>query len=207
MFITIEGVEGTGKSTLAKALIEHLRSLGREVLATREPGGTPIGDRLREIFLDADLAMRGLTEAMIVNAARAELVHAVIRPALESGKIVVCDRYSDATYAYQGHGRRIPMEILRQTCEMATGGLEPNLTLLLDLEPAAGLARQRGMKPDRIEREDLDFHRRVREGYLEIAATRPRFRVIDAAQSPEAVLSAALRYVEAVLPFFADKRI
>jgi dTMP kinase len=207
MFITIEGVEGTGKSTLTKALIEHLRSSGRRVLATREPGGTPIGDRLREIFLDADLAMQGLTEAMIVNAARAELVHAVIRPALEAGSIVVCDRYADATYAYQGYGRRIPMEILQQTCEMATGQLEPNLTLLLDLEPSAGLARQRGTKPDRIEREDLDFHRRVRDGYLEIAAKRPRFRIIDASQSAEVVLASALRYVEAVLPFFAEKRI
>jgi len=206
MFITIEGVEGTGKSTLAKSLIEHLQAQGRTVVATREPGGTPIGDRLREVFLDARLSMQGLTEAMVVNAARAELVHTVIRPALENNHVVVCDRYIDATYAYQGYGRRIPMDILRRTCEMATGQLEPNLTLLLDLDPEIGLSRQVDSKPDRIEREDLAFHKRVRAGYLEIASKHPRFRIIDASQSPDTVLTTALRYVDAVSPFYAAKR-
>jgi len=207
MFITVEGVEGTGKSTLASSLVTHLEGLGRSVTATHEPGGTPVGDRLRAIFLDPALAMRPLTEAMIVNAARAELVESVIRPALAAGHMVICDRYVDATYAYQGYGRRIAMPMLRQTCEMATEGLEPNLTLLLDLDPSLGLARRHGTKLDRIEAEDLDFHRRVRQGYLEIASKQPRFRLIDAAQSAEAVLAIALRYVDAVAPFYAGKRL
>lgn len=206
MFITIEGVEGTGKSTLAKALTEHLTAQGREVLVTREPGGTPIGDRLREIFLDARLSMEGLTEALVVNAARAELVHAVIKPALRMGKVVICDRYIDATYAYQGYGRHISMDVLRRACEMATAKLEPNLTLLLDLDPVIGLGRQVETKPDRIEREGIDFHNRVRVGYIELASKQPRFRVIDASTSPDIVLAHALRYVDAVSPFYAGKR-
>ena len=195
-----------GKSTLAKALTDHLVAQGRTVVVTREPGGTPIGDRLREVFLDASLSMYGLTEALLVNAARAELVHTVIAPALKAGSVVICDRYADATYAYQGHGRRISMDVLRRACEMATGKLEPNMTLLLDLDPLVGLGRQVDSKPDRIEREGIDFHNRVRAGYIEIASKHPRFRVIDAGQSPEAVLAAALRYVDAVAPFYAGKR-
>ena len=206
MFITIEGVEGTGKSTLAQALHEHLSAQGRTVVVTREPGGTPIGDRLREIFLDAKLSMQGLTEALIVNAARAELVYTIIKPALTLGHTVICDRYVDATYAYQGHGRRIPMDILHRACNMATGQLEPNLTLLLDLDPLTGLARQSETKPDRIEREGIDFHNRVRTGYLEIASKHPRFRVIDASKPADVVLANALRYVDAVAPFYAAKR-
>jgi dTMP kinase len=197
MFITVEGVEGTGKSTLAASLVSYLEALGRSVTATREPGGTPVGDRLRAIFLDPALRVRPLTEAMIVNAARAELVESVIRPALAAGQIVICDRYVDATYAYQGYGRRIAISMLRQACEMATKGLEPDLTLLLDLEPSLGLARRHGAKLDRMESEDLDFHRRVRAGYLELASREPRFRLIDAAQSAEAVLAIALRHVDA----------
>ncbi len=175
-------------------------------MLTREPGGTPVGDRLRAIFLDATVSLQPMTEALIVNAARAELVHSVIQPALNAGSVVICDRYIDATYAYQGYGRRIAMDILQATCELATGQLEPNLTLLLDLDPVIGLKRQAGTKPDRIESEAIDFHNRVRDGYLEIAASRPRFRILDAAKAADEVLANALRYVDAVSPFYAGKR-
>ncbi len=199
MFITIEGVEGTGKTTLGKRLHTYLQAQGHQVLASREPGGTPVGDRLRALFLDQTLNMHALTEVLVVNAARAELLQTLIKPALERGTLVLCDRYIDATYAYQGYGRGIELTLLRTACELATGGLEPDLTLLLDLDVRQGLARQGLATPDRIEREGLEFHERVRQGYLALARDSARFRVIDAAQTPDAVFAEVVAHVNAAL--------
>ena len=203
MFVTVEGIEGSGKSTLLAGLSERLRA-ERAVLATREPGGTPLGDRIRSIFLDRAIRIDPLAEAMMVNAARAAHVSDVIRPALAEGKIVLCDRFVDSTLAYQGYGRGLDLAMLERICTIATGGLQPDLTLLVDvpLEVSRERARARRHELDRMESEDDGFHRRVRAGFLELARDSQRHRILDGTLAVPALLDAA---AEAVAERFAGE--
>jgi dTMP kinase len=179
--IAFEGVEGSGKSTQLELLRQALEGRGREVVVTREPGGTPAGERIRLLLLDPGVELHPRAEALLFAAARAELVEAVIRPALERGAVVLCDRYLDSSLAYQGEARGLGRGPVSQVNRFATGGLLPDLVVLLDLDPAAGLAR-RARDPDRIEAQDLGFHRRVRDAFRDLAAAEPgRFAVVDAA--------------------------
>ena len=199
--ITLEGGEGAGKSTLLAGLRGHFQSNGMDVLYTREPGGTPVGEAVRALVLDP--AQRGLaaeTELLLMFAARAQLVHEVLRPALESGRWVLCDRFTDASYAYQGGGRGVDAARIAELESIATGGLKPDLTLLLDLPVAHGRARanQRG-DADRIEAERDDFFERVRAVYRDRARAEPaRFRVIDASLPAADVLAASIAAIEAL---------
>ena len=184
-FITIEGPDGSGKTTQVERLAERLRSAGHEVLVTREPGGTRLGEQLREILLARNGGVEptdALTDAFLFEAARRQLVRQVIRPALADGSIVVCGRYSDSTLAYQGYGAGAPLDVLRAIDAAATDGLRPNLTILLDLPVEVGLARKGPDETTRFEAEqDVAFHRRVRTGFLALAADEPdRFAVVDA---------------------------
>jgi dTMP kinase len=179
--IAFEGVEGSGKSTQLELVRRPLEEQGREVVVTREPGGTPAGERVRALLLDPAVEVHPRAEALLFAAARAELVEAVIRPALERGAVVLCDRYLDSSLAYQGEARGLGRGPVGQVNRFATGGLLPDLVVLLDLDPAAGLAR-RARDPDRIEAQDLGFHRRVRDAFRDLAAAEPgRFAVVDAA--------------------------
>lgn len=185
-FITIEGPDGGGKTTQAERLAAHLIAAGRAVHLTREPGGTWLGERVREILLartGATTATHPLTDAFLFNAARRQLVAEVIRPALQAGKTVICARFADSTLAYQGSGSGVPLDRLRALADIATDGLTPDLTIILDLPVEDGLARKAPGDVTRFEAEfDLDFHRRVRAGFLALAADEPeRFVVIDAA--------------------------
>lgn len=186
-FVTLEGPEGAGKTTQLARLEARLRAAGRAVTVTREPGGTPLGARVREVVLDPAVDIEPLGEFLLYSASRAQLVREVLRPALERGETVLCDRYADSSLAYQGAGRGLGLPLLRQITDEVTGGLSPDLTVLLDLDPALGLERaaRRG-QPDRLERADLDFHRRVRQGFLDLARAEPqRFLVLDATRSAD----------------------
>lgn len=190
LFVTFEGGEGTGKTTQLKALLAHLRTAGWEATETRDPGGTPIGKQIRGLLLDpAHGGMAAVAELCLYEASRAQLVHEVIRPALDAGRIVLCDRFTDSTVAYQGYGRGLGLDLIARMNALATDGLRPDLTFLLDLDPEVGLARatRRVAQPqerrDRIEEEMLAFHQRVRAGYRAIAAAEPgRVAVLDAAR-------------------------
>ncbi len=187
LFITLEGPEGSGKSTQLPLLVSWLEGLGYPVLRTREPGGTRIGERIRDLLHDPQhTEMNSRAEILLYSASRAQLVAEVVRPALAAGKIVVCDRYFDSTYAYQGYGRGLPLEDLRSITHFATGGLTPDLTLYLDLDPEVGLRRRLsgGGEMNRLDCEALEFHRRVRAGYLELAAAEPQRWLIIAADAP-----------------------
>lgn len=192
MFVVIEGVEGSGKTTLLKGLAERLRIDGHDVVVTREPGGTATGDAVRTIFLDRTLDINPLTEAFLVNATRAQHVAEVINPALAAKRLVLCDRFVDSTLAYQGYGRGLDLAALRALCNEATGGLEPDMVLLLDLsvEDARTRMRERSYHLDRIEEQDDAFHERVRQGYLELARS-PRHHILDATLPREQLLEAA----------------
>lgn len=182
-FISLEGIEGTGKTTQAGLLSEYLASKGYGTVLTEEPGGTPISRKIREVLLDVGHnAMHPVTELLLYNASRVQHIHEVILPSIRAGKAVVTDRFSDSTLAYQGYGRGIEQGLIRDLDRIATGGLRPDLTILLDVEAETGLWRNQGAnKVDRIELEDVVFHRKVREGFLEIARQEPgRIRVIDA---------------------------
>ncbi|HHY89805.1 MAG TPA: dTMP kinase [Chloroflexi bacterium] len=204
MFITFEGPDGSGKSTQVPLLAEYLRQQGFDVLTTREPGGTRIGDQVRAILMDMEnTAMRPNTEILLFLAARAQHVAEIIRPHLEKGGLVLCDRFGDSTLAYQGYGHQVDLGILRQMLRFATGGLQPDLTLLLDVDVETGLQRRRrgGDEWNRLDASELAFHRRVREGYLEMAAAEPqRWRVVDASRPVEVVQSAIRAAVSAALP-------
>jgi dTMP kinase len=199
MFLTIEGIEGSGKSTLLSGLSDRLRARGREIFVTREPGGTPVGDAIRAIFLDRGVAVAPLTEALLVNAARAQHVADRIRPELDAGRIVLCDRFVDSTMAYQGYGRGVDLGVLRTICDAATGGLEPDLTFVLDIPLALSRSRMaaRGRAVDRLEAEDDRFYERVRDGFLALAGG-ARYRVLDGTLSQEELLERALRELEHV---------
>jgi len=182
LFLTFEGVEGSGKSSRCRNLLKALRSARCETVFTREPGGPDVSERIRSLLLDPDIEVPALTELMLYFAGRAANVDLVVRPALQKGSVVVCDRYSDATMAYQGYGRGLPLEGIRQANRLATGGLMPHMTVLMDLDPEEGFRRMNisGRKLDRIEMENISFHRRVRNGYLELAREEPaRFLVVD----------------------------
>ncbi len=191
MFITFEGPEGSGKSTQIGQLAAFLRAQGYDVVQTREPGGTPIGDQIRACLHDvANTAMQPETEMLLYAASRAQLVREVIQPALTAGKIVVCDRYVDSTLAYQGFGRDLNQSDLADLVRIATGGLMPDLTLLLDVDVAAGLARRSdgGEEMNRLDLESLAFHERVRAGYHTLVAADPaRWEVVDASRPIPAI--------------------
>ena len=201
MFISFEGIEGSGKSTLASAVERALRAAGYEVVVTREPGGTPAGDAVRRIFLQPDLAIGPRTELLLINASRAQLVADVIAPALARGAVVLCDRYVHSTLAYQGYGRGLPLDLVRSVCDAATGGVMPDLTLLVDVSVEVSRSRlaSRGNGADRVEQEDGEFHRRVREGFLELARHDPRVVALDGDRPPEAVVDAAMAALSAVI--------
>lgn len=185
-FMTIEGIEGCGKSTQARRLVERL---GAKALLTAEPGGTAVGRGIRELLLNHGGEVSPRAELLLFLADRAQHVEEVIRPALAAGKTVICDRYTDSTLAYQGYGRGLSLALVRSLCAQAAGGLTPGVTLLLDVPVELGLARARRRgKPDRIETEHLEFHERVREGFLTLAREEPgRWVVIDARGDEEEV--------------------
>ena len=185
LFITFEGGEGSGKTLQARVLYRRLTRLAVPVLLVHEPGGTSLGRRIRRWLKWAkDTDISPLTELLMFNASRTQLVNEVIRPNLESGKVIICDRYTDSTTAYQGYGRGLDLEAVDAINNAATQGLEPSLTVLLDISVEEGLARKGSSEHDRFEQEDIAFHQKVREGYLKLAADEPeRWLVIDATLS------------------------
>lgn len=210
VFITVEGIEGSGKSTQLKRLAAALKEAGHNCVLTREPGGTPLAERVRAILLDPqEEGVDPLTELFLYAAARRQHVSELIGPALETGAVVLSDRFTDATLAYQGFGRLLDLDQLRHLNDLATGGIYPDLTLVFDLPEAAGLRRARSrneassalMKESRFEAEDLKFHRRVREGYLALAQEDPRrYAVVDAEGSIDEVAKRMLDAVRSRMP-------
>jgi dTMP kinase len=204
-FITLEGPEGAGKTVLARRLAEALEGRGHTVRLTREPGGTPLGERVRALLLErtsGDLAIDARADALLFNAARAQLVAEVIRPALDAGEVVLCARFADSTLAYQGYGAGLPIDALRAIADVATGGLRPHLTVLLDVDPEVGLRRKAPGARNRFEASfDLEFHRRVRAGFLELAGQEPeRWRVVDSTRHVDRVFEDLLAVVLEALP-------
>jgi dTMP kinase len=191
MFITLEGPEGSGKSMQIRELADFIREQGFEVLTTREPGGTFIGDQIREVIMRMDnTMMHPNTEILLFCAARAQIVTEVIRPNLDKGVVVISDRYGDSTLAYQGYGHGLDLKILKQILQFATGGLQPDLTLLLDVDVDEGLNRKikGGSEWNRLDAQQVEFHRRVRTGYKEMALVEPiRWKVINASNNPQKV--------------------
>jgi len=189
--ITLEGPEGAGKTVLGQRLATTLVAAGHTVVLTREPGGTRLGERLRSLLLEDGGRVEPRADALLFNAARAQLVGEILRPSLAAGQVIVCARFADSTLAYQGYGEGLPLAELRALAAVATGGLVPDRTILLDLDPEIGLRRKRPGDQTRFEASfDLDFHRRVRAGFLELAAAEPdRFRIIDASRSVDAVFA------------------
>jgi dTMP kinase len=207
-FITFEGIDGCGKSTQMRMLASELRLRGHEVVTTREPGGTPLGTRLRKVLLDSEEQVDPLAELLLYAADRAQHVRSLVRPAIDSGHVVLSDRYADATVAYQGAGRGFPSELVSEIVVLATGGLMPDLTLIFDLtvdesQRRAARRTSRGNKRDRLDAEDAAFHTRVRDAYLKIAAAEPdRVRVVDASGSVQETHGEVMRLV---MPFI-EKR-
>ncbi len=189
LFITFEGGEGSGKSVQSRALYRRLVKLSVPAVLTHEPGVTPLGRKIaRWLKWGVGLAISPVAELMLFNASRAQLVAEVIRPGLQSGKVVICDRFADSTTAYQSCGRGLDLSMVQAVNRAAVQELTPDLTVLLDISAADGFRRKQGKKPDRFERETADFHRRVREGYLKLAGKEPeRWLVIDAGQSKERI--------------------
>ncbi len=185
LFITFEGGEGSGKSVQARALYRRLSRLATPAVLTHEPGGTPVSRKIgRWLKWAEDTDISPLAELLLFNASRAQLVAEVIKPNLKNGKVVICDRYADSTKAYQSYGRGLDLENVKSINSVATQGLEPDLTVLLDIAVETGLARKNARKQDRFEREALAFHQRVRDGYLKMAASDSRrWLVVDATQS------------------------
>lgn len=207
LFITFEGPEGSGKSTQIDLVAERLRYLGYRVCYTREPGGTRIGDQIRQILHDIKhTEMAATTEILLYSASRAQLVQQIILPRLAQGEVVLCDRYADSTYAYQGYGRQLDFDQLRSITHFATQGLNPDLTIYLDLAVEEGLRRKAAANAagqgewNRMDQLDLAFHRRVRAGYLEMARIEPkRWLVIDATASVEEINGLICQRLEQVL--------
>jgi len=210
LLITIEGIEGAGKTSLIDGLKEFLLSNGKEVVCTREPGGTELGKKIRSLLLDSPETPAELTEVLLFAADRAEHCKQTLTPALKQGKVVICDRFIHSTLAYQGYGRGLDLKTLDQINNIATDGLKPNIVFLLDLEPEEGLKRAAKREDDletssesgwnRFEDEKLEFHRKIREGFITLANKTPEsFVVLDASQSKEDVLRSALEELKKVL--------
>ncbi|MCX5680139.1 MAG: dTMP kinase [Candidatus Omnitrophica bacterium] len=180
-FITFEGCEGCGKSTHSRLLYDYLERLGYGCVITREPGGTRAGEEIRKILLHSDgIKISDVTELFLFESARAQIVRQIIRPALDKKRIVICDRFSDATLAYQGYGARIPALTIKALDKVATGGIMPDLTFVLDIDVLTGLGRAKRKGYDRMEKKALSYHRRVRTGYLAIAAKEPaRVKIVN----------------------------
>lgn len=199
MLITIEGPDGSGKTMQIPLLADFLRSKGYQVFTAREPGGTTIGDQVRAILMNLqNTSMHPRTETLLFCAARAQLIEEVVRPHLLKNEIVILDRYADSTIAYQGYGHQNDLALIRQVLQFATGGLKPDLTLLLDIEAEAGLRRRQksGGEWNRMDAYILELHQRVRRGYLEMAKAEPeRWRVVDASQPPEVVQSSIQKII------------
>lgn len=200
VFVTIEGGDATGKSSQVKALLEFLTEQGVDFVATREPGGTPLAEAIRQLVLSPEYEMSVITEALLYAAARAEHTRQVVVPALNAGKLVISERYVDSSLAYQAFGGGLPEQFVAKINEMATGALVPTRTILFDLDPSLAAAR-RQRELDRIEGKGLEFHQEVRLGYLELAKAEPeRFRIIDASQPADVVQAEVRRFVLEVLP-------
>ena len=203
LFVSFEGGEGSGKSTQIARLAARLRDRGVEPVVAREPGGTPLAEGIRALLLESDGPPVPLAEALLMEAARAQLVDTVIRPALAAGRVVLCDRYADSTLAYQGAGRGLDAALLAAWNRAATGGLAPDLTLLFDVAAETGLARRAGAAgaPNRLDRESPAFHARVRARFLELAREEPaRWVVLDAALAADALEARVWAAVEPRLP-------
>lgn len=208
-FITFEGPEGSGKTTQLLLLAKHLKEKGHSVVVTREPGGTPISEKIRNILLETHgLELGDRTELLLMVASRAQNTDEIIMPALRQGKVVLCDRYSDSTLAYQSYGRGLDLKEARNMCLYATKGLQPDLTFLIDIEPEKGLERAvvsaRGKNPagshDRMESQGIEFHRKVREGFLKLAEAEPkRFVVLDGSKPIEVINMEIVNKVTAFL--------
>jgi dTMP kinase len=205
VFISFEGIEGTGKSTQAKLLAEYLRGQGYGVIQTMEPGGTKISMKIRELLLSLDSReMEHATELLLYNAARVQHIKEVIIPALERGDIVITDRFSDSTVAYQGFARGIDLQLIESLDMISTSKLRPDITILLDIDVKTGLARNRALnKNDRLELEDISFHEKVRKGFIQIAAMNPeRVRLVDCSEGLEEVH----RKVVKIISVFLEER-
>lgn len=203
LFLTFEGPDGAGKTTQIARLEDALAALGHAVTRTREPGGDAVGERVRDLLLHSGApgGVGAEAELLLFAAARAQNVASVVRPALAAGHVVLCDRFTDSTLAYQGAGRGLPRDVIAVLNAFATGGLTPDRTFLLDLLPALGLSRQRAAEQNRLDREDLAFHERVRAGFLATAAREPgRVVVLDAARAPDTIFADLLAAVVALLP-------
>jgi dTMP kinase len=207
LFITLEGPDGSGKTTQIDLLAEHLRGLGQDVLITREPGGTSIGDQIRTVLHDVkNVEMASETEFLLYSASRAQHVREVIRPHLARGGTVLCDRFADSSMAYQGYGRELELDEIRSITQFATGGFMPDLTVYLDLAVELGIERKQSAHADqagewnRLDQQTLDFHRRVRQGYLKMAEAEPgRWLVVDATQSIAATQATIRSRLETLL--------
>jgi dTMP kinase len=200
LFISLEGIDGCGKTTLKENLLVQLGDK-YPVIGIREPGGTVISEKIRDMLLDVrNDGIIGKTEALLYAAARSQLVEEIIRPALDQGTIVIADRYLDSTIAYQGYGRGLDLTFLQDLNRICTGGLKPDLTLLLDIDPCEGQKRRRKEIPDRLEREGLEFQARIRNGYLELWKQEPdRIKRLDARHAPHKLVEEAIQLITARL--------
>ncbi len=207
LFVTVEGTDGCGKTTQIRNIIDHLSSLGCRVVLTREPGGTRISENIRSIILDPTFTeMHSITELMLYSAARAQLVEQVIKPSIAKSETVICDRYIDSFYAYQGYGRGLDMDMLKKITSLAIGDMIPDITIFLDLDPEIGLRRRmNAANGDRIENEQIEFHRRVYDGYKQLARENPdRIKTIDASRSVEEVWQDVRRQLDMALGFVRE---
>ena len=199
LFITLEGADGCGKTTQLNLLKESLTSRGYEIVVTREPGGKGLGEKLREILLNYDGEVSDRCEAFLYLADRAQNIDTIIKPAINSGKIVLCDRHTDSSVAYQGYGREQNIDNIYMLNELAVNGVHPDLTIVFDIDTETSMARV-GAEKDRLESAGIEFHKRVRNGYLEIAKKNPqRIKVVDASQTIEDVQRDVIKIIEGVL--------
>ncbi len=202
LFITFEGGEGCGKSTQTRILYRRLTKLAIPVLLTHEPGVTELGKKITSLLKwSKNIAISPLSELLLFNASRSQLVTELLKPELDKGTVVVCDRYTDSTIAYQSYGRGLDIEMVKSINKISTKGLAPDLTILLDVPVEAGLERKHDRKPDRFEKEHVDFHRRVRQGYLTLAKAEPkRWMVINGMQSKEVIAALIWQKISKLLP-------
>jgi dTMP kinase len=203
-FITFEGTEGCGKSTQSRLLYEYLRKKGCDCIHTREPGGTQVGERIRQVLLHSkDVRISDLTELFLFEAARAQIVQELVLPNLKKGKIVICDRFTDATVSYQGYGGRISLKVINFLNKIATDGLKPDITILLDIDIKTGLAKAKSKGSDRMELKDMAYHKRVRNGYLALARKEPRrIRIVRVEKT---ILETQAKIREAITKLLNDK--